>query len=192
MSNEKTGRFGTKQIAMTAALLAVCILSQVFKNLSIFITGPIVNACLILAVLMVYLPCAIILGIITPITAYIITGGGVMAAVPIIVPFIMMGNIVIVVMTFFLIKKEMREPKDMIIRIHKYVVAVISSLAKGVFMGITISLWLLPTFIPEQRPLRGKMGVLQTTFSLYQFVTACIGFIYAFLVWSAMKHVKMD
>lgn len=192
MSNEKTGRFGTKQIAMTAALLAVCILSQVFKNLSIFITGPIVNACLILAVLMVNLPCAIILGIITPITAYIITGGGVMAAVPIIVPFIMMGNIVIVVMTFFLIKKEMREPKDMIIRIHKYVVAVISSLAKGVFMGITISLWLLPTFIPEQSPMRGKMGVLQTTFSLYQFVTACIGFIYAFLVWSAMKHVKMD
>ena len=192
MSNEKTGRFGTKQIAMTAALLAVCILSQVFKNLSIFITGPIVNACLILAVLMVNLPCAIILGIITPITAYIITGGGVMAAVPIIVPFIMMGNIVIVVMTFFLIKKEMREPKDMIIRIHKYVVAVISSLAKGVFMGITISLWLLPTFIPEQSPLRGKMGVLQTTFSLYQFITACIGFIYAFLVWSAMKHVKMD
>ena len=115
MSNEKTARFGTKQIAMTAALLAVCILSQVFKNLSIFITGPIVNACLILAVLMVNLPCAIILGIITPITAYIITGGGVMAAVPIIVPFIMMGNIVIVVMTFFLIKKEMREPKDMII-----------------------------------------------------------------------------
>ena len=192
MSNEKTGRFGTKQIAMTAALLAVCILSQVFKNLSIFITGPIVNACLILAVLMVNLPCAIILGIITPITAYIITGGGVMAAVPIIVPFIMMGNIVIVVMTFFLIKKEMREPKDMIIRIHKYVVAVISSLAKGVFMGITISLWLLPTFIPEQSPLRGKMGVLQTTFSLYQFITACIGFIYAFLVWSAMKHVNMD
>ncbi|MBO4845292.1 MAG: ECF transporter S component [Lachnospiraceae bacterium] len=192
MSNEKTARFGTKQIAMTAALLAVCILSQVFKNLSIFITGPIVNACLILAVLMVNLPCAIILGIITPITAYIITGGGVMAAVPIIVPFIMMGNIVIVVMTFFLIKKEMREPKDMIIRIHKYVVAVVSSLAKGVFMGITISLWLLPTFIPEQSPLRGKMGVLQTTFSLYQFITACIGFIYAFLVWSAMKHVNMD
>lgn len=192
MSNEKTGRFGTKQIAMTAALLAVCILSQVFKNLSIFITGPIVNACLILAVLMVNLPCAIILGIITPITAYIITGGGVMASVPIIVPFIMMGNIVIVVMTFFLIKKEMREPKDMIIRIHKYVVAVLSSLAKGVFMGITISLWLLPTFIPEQSPLRGKMGVLQTTFSLYQFITACIGFIYAFLVWSAMKHVNMD
>lgn len=192
MSNEKTPKIGTKQIAMTAALLAICILSQVFKNLSIFITGPIVNACLILAVLMVNLPCAIILGIITPITAYIITGGGVMAAVPIIVPFIMMGNIMIVVMTFFLIKKEMREPKDMTVRIHKYIVAIVSSLAKGVFMGITISLWLLPTFLPAESPLRGKMSLLQTTFSLYQFITACIGFAYAFLVWTAMKHVNMD
>ena len=185
-------RLGTKQIAMTAALLAICILSQVFKNLSIFITGPIVNACLILAVLMVNLPCAMILSIITPITAYIITGGGVMAAVPIIVPFIMMGNVVIVIMTFFLVKKEMREPKDMTMRIHKYIVAVVASLAKGVFMGITISLWLIPSFLPTESPLRGKMDMLQTTFSLYQFVTACIGCVYAYLLWTAMKHVKMD
>ena len=44
--------FGTREIATTAILLAICIVSQIFKNLSIFITGPIINTCIVLAVLM--------------------------------------------------------------------------------------------------------------------------------------------
>ena len=65
MGKTKESKFGTRQIATTAVLLAICIVSQVFKNLSIFITGPIVNTCIVLAVLMVNLPCGIILSIIT-------------------------------------------------------------------------------------------------------------------------------
>ena len=38
----------TKQIAMTAVMLAVCIVSQFFKNTSVFITGPIINAALVI------------------------------------------------------------------------------------------------------------------------------------------------
>ena len=53
---------------MTGVLLAICIVSQFFKNLSIFITGPVVNTCIILAVLMINLACGIILSIITPVT----------------------------------------------------------------------------------------------------------------------------
>ena len=66
MEISKENNFGTRQIATTAVLLAICIVSQVFKNLSVFITGPIVNTCIVLAVLMVNLPCGIILSIITP------------------------------------------------------------------------------------------------------------------------------
>lgn len=41
----------TKQITVTAIMLAICIVSQFFKNLSVYITGPIINAALILTVL---------------------------------------------------------------------------------------------------------------------------------------------
>ena len=41
----------TKQITTTAVLLAICIVSQFFKNLSVYLTGPIINAALILTVI---------------------------------------------------------------------------------------------------------------------------------------------
>ena len=37
----------TKQITVTAIMLAICLVSQFFKNLSVYITGPIINAALI-------------------------------------------------------------------------------------------------------------------------------------------------
>ena len=40
----------TKQITTTAILLARCIASQFLRNVSVYMTGPIINACLILAV----------------------------------------------------------------------------------------------------------------------------------------------
>ena len=66
MRRDESSKFGTKQITITAVLLAICIVSQVFKNIHVLITGPIVNLCIVLAVLMVNLPCGIILSIITP------------------------------------------------------------------------------------------------------------------------------
>ncbi len=184
--NKKTGLLSTRQITTTAILLAICIISQYFKNLSIFITGPVINACIALAVLIVNLPCALILSVITPITAYFLAASPVMMAVPAILLFIMMGNCVLAVMVHFLLRKDMSFLGKAPINPRNVVKAILCALAKGVFMGITISLWLLPTFIPVDSPLRGKMSVLQTTFSLYQFLTACIGFIYVFLVMMAM------
>ena len=55
----------TKQITVTAIMLAICLVSQFFKNLSVYITGPIINAALILTVLYAGMACGIILSIIT-------------------------------------------------------------------------------------------------------------------------------
>ena len=179
--------FGAKEIVTTAVLLAICIASQFFKNLSIFITGPIINACIILAVLTVNLPCALILCSITPVTAYIIASTPVMNAVPGIIPLIMLGNAVLAVATHFLLRKSLlssRWVKDW----KNYIKAVICSVLKGVVMGVTIGLWLLPTFIPADSPLMKKLPVFQTTFSLYQGITAGIGFVYAFIIWGALSR----
>ena len=64
----------TKQITTTAVLLAICIVSQFFKNTSVYITGPIINACLIIAALDAGMACGIILSVITPVTSFLITG----------------------------------------------------------------------------------------------------------------------
>ena len=193
MGKTKESKFGTRQIATTAVLLAICIVSQVFKNLSIFITGPIVNTCIVLAVLMVNLPCGIILSIITPITAYMIAMSPVMMAVPAIIIFIMLGNIVLAVAVEFLFKKSFMGSGNNVFRISNMARAILCSLAKGVFMGTTISMWLLPAFISEQSPLRNKLPVFQKTFSVFQFLTACIGFVYVFIVYTVLKRaMKRD
>ena len=188
MGKTKENKFGTRQIATTAVLLAICIVSQVFKNLSIFITGPIVNTCIVLAVLMVNLPCGIILSIITPITAYMIAMSPVMMAVPAIIIFIMLGNIVLAVAVEKKKKKSFMGSGNNVFRISNMARAILCSLAKGVFMGATISMWLLPAFIPEQSPLRNKLPVFQKTFSVFQFLTACIGFVYVFIVYTVLKR----
>jgi hypothetical protein len=193
MERSKENNFGTGQIATTAVLLAICIVSQVFKNLSIFITGPIVNTCIVLAVLMVNLPCGIILSIITPVTAYMIAMSPVMMAVPAIIIFIMLGNIVLAVTVEFLFKKSFKGSGNNVFRISNMARAILCSLAKGVFMGVTISMWLLPAFIPQNSPLRNKMPVFQKTFSVVQFLTACIGFVYVFFVYTVLKRaMKRD
>lgn len=179
--------FGTKEIVITAALLAICIISQFFKNLSVFITGPVINACLIIAVLSAGLASGIILSIITPVTAYIIAASPVMMAVPGIIPLIMAGNAVLVLATYFLLKKDLTDGKRLR-DIKSYLKAIVCALLKGVFMGLTISLWLLPTFISEESPLIKKMPVFQTMFSTTQFITACIGFVYAFIIWAALSR----
>ena len=190
--NEKKSSFGAKQITTTAILLAICIISQFFKNLSIFITGPIINTCIVLAVLVVNLPCGLILSVITPITAYIIAASPIMSAVPLLIPFIMLGNAVLAVATYFMLKAKMSGPRKSLFTLINIITAVICALAKGLFMGLTISLWLLPTFIPAESPMRGKMAVFQTTFSVYQFVTACIGFIYVFCIMAALRGKSRD
>lgn len=185
---KKSNTFGTKQIAITAILLAICLVSQVFKTLSVFITGPIINACLLLAVALVNLPCAIALSVITPVTAYFIAASPVMMVVPGIIPFIMLGNVVLVVAVNFLLKNDLNALKlDGMFSVKVILKALVCSLLKAVFMGVTISLWLLPAFIPEQSPLRQKMPVFQYTFSVVQFITACIGFVYFIIILVAIK-----
>jgi len=176
----------TKSIAITAMLLALCVASQFFKNLSVYITGPVINLCLVLAVMTVGVMWGSVLAVITPVTAFLIASSPVMTALPVIIVFIMLGNEVLVLAVHFLFKPAMLTSKAYP-GVKPAVMALLSSFAKGIFMGLTISLWLLPTFIPAESPLMNKLGVFQTTFSVVQFITAFIGFIYFFIVWIPVK-----
>lgn len=178
----------TRSLAVTAVLLAICMVSQIFKSLSVYITGPVINLCLILAAMSAGLLWGSVLAVITPVTAFIIAASPVMTAVPMIIPFIMLGNEILVLMTHFLLKPAIADGKPLL-GVKPIAFSVLASAAKGAFMGLTISLWLLPSMIPAESPLRGKMGVFQATFSLVQFVTALIGFVYFFILWKPLKKV---
>ena len=178
----------TGQIAITAILLAICIASQFLKNLSVYITGPIVNLCLILTVMTAGITWAVILAVITPATAFIIAPSPVMSAVPGIIPLIMLGNVVLVIMAHFLFAPAISEGKPLV-SFRSVSMAILSCLAKGCVMGLTIALWLLPAFIPAQSPLREKMPVFQKMFSLVQLITALIGFVYFFIIWKPLAKI---
>lgn len=168
----------TKQIATTAALLAICIVSQFLKNTSVFITGPIINACIILSGLSAGLFCGIILSVITPVTSYIISGSPVMSAIPAIIPCVMIGNSLLVICVCLLknkIKSSFGLPISMIT----------GCIIKALFMGVVISLLLIPMLLPEK--MQPKMSAFQTTFSIVQLITAAIGSIYAYIIWIPLK-----
>ena len=167
----------TRQITVTAIMLAICIASQFFKNLSVYITGPIINAALILTVLYAGLACGIILSIITPVTAFFITGSPVMAAIPAMFPCIMAGN-VILVLCVALLKGKFGTKAGFPV-----------SIVKGLFMGVVISLIILPNMLPEK--MAPMLKVLQLQFSLTQVVTSLIGGVYAFIIAAALRKTSL-
>ncbi len=187
MAGQKQRRISS-QIAVTAVLLAICIASQFFKGISVYITGPVINTCLVLAVFTAGLQWAVLLALITPVTAFLIAAAPIMQVIPGIIPLIMLGNIVLVFGADFLMKADFTRKKQYF-TVRTVGGALLSALAKGAFMGLTISAWIIPTYLPEGSKLFGKIKVFQTTFSVTQFITACIGMVYVFLLWMPLRKI---
>lgn len=169
----------TKHLAQTALLLAVCIASQFFKNLSPYITGPIVNTVIILAVLAVGLYSGLLISVISPVTAFFISGSPVMAAIPAIIPSIMLGNCILAFCTSFFTKKttaDWRLPLGL----------VTGSCLKAAFMGLVIVCVLLPNFGGSLPP--KAIAAANVTFSLTQLITALTGSLLAFIIWIPLKN----
>ena len=177
----------TKQLVQTALLLAICIASQYFKNLSVYITGPIVNLTIILAVLSVGLWSGLLLSIIAPVTAFFFTGSPIMSAIPLMFPAVMAGNAVLAVTVWYFQKKtsfKWRLPAGLIA----------GSVLKAVFMGIVIVLIILPIFgdniaskLPKPEALPMVLATAKVTFSVTQLTTALIGSVLSYLIWMPLK-----
>ena len=180
-------KFSTKQLVQTALLLAICIASQYFKNLSVYITGPIVNTTIIIAVLAVGLWSGLLISIIAPVTAFFFTGSPIMAAIPLMFPAVMAGNAVLAVCTWYFQNKlnfKWRLPVGL----------AVGSILKAVFMGIVIVLVILPVFggniaahLPNPEALPKVLATAKTTFSITQLTTALSGSVLAYIIWIPLK-----
>ncbi len=177
----------TKQLVQTALLLAICIASQYFKNLSVYITGPIVNLTIIIAVLAVGLWSGILLSIIAPITAFFFTGSPIMAAIPLMFPAVMAGNAVLAVTVWYFQNKLSFKGK-----LPAGLIA--GSVLKAIFMGVVIVLIILPVFgnniaakLPNPDALPKALATAKVTFSITQLTTALIGSALAYVIWLPLK-----
>ncbi len=165
----------TRQLAQTAVLLALCILSQFFKNLSVYLTGSFVNAVILIAVLTGGLASGILISVVSPITAFFIAGSPIMAGIPSIIPAIMAGNCILAVTAWYFQNKCS-------FRRHLPVGLLAASVAKAAFMGLVIVLALLPLFgnniashLPKPEALPVVIHAARINFSVTQLLTALIG-----------------
>ncbi len=180
-------KLSTKELVQTALLLAICIASQYFKNLSVYITGPVVNAVIIIAVLGAGLWSGLLISLVAPVTAFFFTGSPIMAAIPLMFPVVMGGNMVLAVCVWYF-----QEKKDW--RFKLPVGMVVGSLLKAAFMGLVAVLVLLPLFgenvaskLPKPEMLPKVLATAKVTFSLTQLITALMGSFLAFLIWLPLK-----
>ncbi len=184
-------KLSTRQLAQTALLLAICIASRFFKNLSVYITGPVVNTTIIIAVLAVGLWSGLFISVIAPITAFFISGSPIMAAIPLMFPAVMGGNMILAVCTWYATRYFQKKMK-FIGSLPAGLIA--GSVLKAAFMGIVIVLILLPAFggniaarLPKPEALPGVLATAKVTFSVTQLITSLTGSLLAYVIWMPLK-----
>ena len=175
----------TQKLTYSAMLLAIAIISMIFKGggvlFVVFITGAIVNACIIIDSYMCGMLYGIILSVITPVAAYFISPNPVHQTVPLVVPCIMIGNAIIAVCVALITKKGDK-------KIMLPVSMAAGSIAKALFMGVAISLIILPNMLPEK--MMPNLKTLQFTFSFVQLFAALVGSAYAYIVLKVIDRIR--
>lgn len=173
----------TKKITRTAILLALMLVVQCFKNFSPYITGPIVNLILLVALTFVDFKSSIALCILAPVTSYFITQSPVITATNFVAfPVIMIGNIFYILCAYVFL----REQGDFKLSVG----LLLGSLLKWSFMFLSSELLLKPLFNENLTGmLAKKIGVM---FGSLQLIAGIIGGILFFLVYKILKKANIE
>jgi len=172
---EKKPVFTAKSLALTAVLLALCILFQCLKSFSVYITGSAVNAILVLATLYCGLAGGLAIAVLSPVVAAILGATPIINMIPLMMVVIMVGNAILVLCTWAMQKKLMAG-------------LLVGSVGKAAFLWLTVWYVMLPVFganVPA--PAQAAMRV---TFSVTQLVAALIGSAVAWVIYGRLKVIK--
>lgn len=162
-------RISTKQITTTALLLALCIVFQSMKGLSIYLTGSAVNCILVIATLFCGVFSGTCIAVLTPVVAYFIGATPIMNMIPLMMVVIMIGNELLVLGVWLLHKKRLE------------VGMLLGCVLKALFLWLAVWFAVLPIFgknLPEP-----MVMTVKTTFSITQFIAACIGSVIAWVIY---------
>ena len=172
----------TRTLTVTAVMIALCIIIQFFKApsfmYSVYIIGGLINLILIVDTLYCGIVSGLIVAAITPITSFIITGAPIIAAVPMILPCIMAGNIVIVMFAWFVRCKKLE--------LNLLPISLVAgSIAKWGVMTLLIVKWVLPSFGKGLNPAVYKTAAI--TYSTTQLIAALVGTAFACIIWPIVR-----
>lgn len=159
-------------LTQTALLLALCLGFQLLKSVSIYITGPLVNAVLIIASVSVGWQSGLAIALLSPIAAWLIGATPIVNALPVMLPVIAAGNTIIAVFAF-LFRKSF--PFGLLP----------GALCKAGFLWGAVCGLILPAFgqkLPEK-----LIAAAKVTFSLTQLINAILGSLLAWLMLRIMK-----
>ncbi|MBM7582148.1 hypothetical protein JOD02_001005 [Caldicoprobacter guelmensis] len=129
-----------------------------------YVVGSLVNLCLIVAAVIVGIEGGFIVAVLTPVIAFL---QGVLPN-PVLVPFVALGNAVIVSLVALLYGK------------NRYVAMAAGALSKFLVLYITVVHVAIPLFMPNTPPQAKEL--LSLKFSWPQLVTASIGGILALII----------
>ena len=161
--------FTTKQLVTTALLLALCIIFQSLKSLSVYLTGSAVNCILIIATLYCGILSGTFIALATPVVAYFMGATPIMNMIPLMMPIIMLGNELIVLFAWLFRKKFLP------------IGLTIGCITKAAFLWLTVWYAVLPIFGANLKA--PMINVVKTNFSLTQLITACIGSTIAWIIY---------
>ena len=168
-------------IAQTAIFIALLVTAQaITRPLGQFVTGSCVNFLLVTSSIIVGLPSAAVVAVISPIGAFLILG---IPAFPILIPFMMAGNLVLVIVFHFITGKSYENlNRTAYLRITAAIVA--GAVCKFLVLWIGIVQIALP-FIPGI--MQPQIDATAVVFSWPQLVTALLGSSIAAIVIPALR-----
>ena len=175
-------------ITQTAIFIALLVSAQAFtRPLGQFVTGSSVNFILVVSCILIGLSSAAVVAVVSPIFAFLIIGA---PAFPVIIPFIMLGNLALVTAFHFISGKSfVNLNKSSYIRIC--IAAVTGSFLKFLVLWIGIVQVAL-SIIPDLR--QPQIDAMSAAFSWPQLVTALIGSGLAIIIMptlmKALKHSR--
>ena len=153
----------TRDIVLTAMLLALCVIFQSMKGFSVYLTGSAVNAILIMATMAVGLAGGTVIAVLTPIIAYFMGATPILKMIPVMMLVIMLGNFILVVFAWMARKER-----------GKLVPCLLAgAVTKAAALWLLVWYVVLPYFgagVPEPMQI-----VVKASFSLTQLITALIG-----------------
>ena len=168
-------------IAQTAIFIALLISAQaITRPLGQFVTGSCVNFLLVTSSILLGLTSASVVAVISPFGAFLILG---IPAFPLLIPFMMAGNLVLVIVIHFISGKAFDNlSKLAYIRIGVAVIA--GAISKFLVLWIGI-VHIALSFIPDL--MQPQIDAMAAVFSWPQLVTALIGSTLAIIVAPTIK-----
>ena len=169
-------------VTQTAMFIALLVSAQIFTGqFGQFVTGSIVNFILVAACILVGLPAAAIVGVVSPLIAFLITGRPVF---PVLIPFVMVGNVALVTAIHFIAAKSYLKLTH-----SSYARAVVAVIVGAVLKFLVLWVGIVHVAIPFLIPgiLLPQVNALSLAFSWPQLVTALIG---SGVAMAVMPHVS--